>query len=244
MKQYNLTVNGQMLTYDGSVDKQPSHTVGYSFCHFNINGDEWDGTVKKAVFENRSSGDTLVVLLNSNNECEIPHEILEDSGQILVNLVGTILDADVVDYRITTGQVKLDREILVPIEGDNSTPPTPQEWETFFAPWEHPIATAESLDYGEQPTANVTEASGHKVFNFGIPSGRDGIDGQDGDDGFSPSASVTKVGGVATISITDKDGTTTAEIHDGEVTEAELTTALASKLSKGSATWGNLYGGE
>ena len=47
------------------------------------------------------------------------------------------------------------------------------------------------------------------------PAGADGIDGQDGADGFSPSASVTKVGNIATITITDKDGTTTAEIRDG-----------------------------
>lgn len=36
-----------------------------------------------------------------------------------------------------------------------------------------------------------------------------------GVDGYSPSATVTKEGGVATITITDKDGTTTAEIYDG-----------------------------
>ena len=42
-----------------------------------------------------------------------------------------------------------------------------------------------------------------------------GADGQDGADGFSPSASVSKAGSVATITITDKDGTTTADIYDG-----------------------------
>ena len=36
-----------------------------------------------------------------------------------------------------------------------------------------------------------------------------------GDDGFSPIATVTKVGDTATITITDKNGTTTAQIHDG-----------------------------
>ena len=36
-----------------------------------------------------------------------------------------------------------------------------------------------------------------------------------GNEGFSPSASVSKQGDTATISITDKDGTTTAEITDG-----------------------------
>ena len=43
-------------------------------------------------------------------------------------------------------------------------------------------------------------------------SGRDGVDGTDG---YSPSATVTKVGDTATITITDKNGTTTAQISDG-----------------------------
>lgn len=43
-----------------------------------------------------------------------------------------------------------------------------------------------------------------------------GADGTDGADGFSPSATVVKSGSVAIISITDKEGTTTAEVSDGE----------------------------
>lgn len=41
------------------------------------------------------------------------------------------------------------------------------------------------------------------------------FNGQDGQDGFSPIANVSKLGSTATISITDKNGTTTAEISDG-----------------------------
>ena len=37
-----------------------------------------------------------------------------------------------------------------------------------------------------------------------------------GSDGFSPSAKIEKVGDTATITITDKDGTTTATIKDGQ----------------------------
>lgn len=47
-------------------------------------------------------------------------------------------------------------------------------------------------------------------------TGATGADGQPGADGYSPSATVSKVGKVATITITDKNGTTTAEIRDGE----------------------------
>ena len=45
--------------------------------------------------------------------------------------------------------------------------------------------------------------------------GDPGPAGQDGADGYSPTATVSKSGGVATITITDKDGTTTAQVSDG-----------------------------
>lgn len=44
---------------------------------------------------------------------------------------------------------------------------------------------------------------------------RGGGGGQPGPPGYSPSASVEKVGDTATITITDKDGTTTAQVNDG-----------------------------
>ena len=50
----------------------------------------------------------------------------------------------------------------------------------------------------------------------GKPSrGATGQNGADGQDGVSPTATVSKSGTVATISITDKNGTTTATINDG-----------------------------
>lgn len=53
------------------------------------------------------------------------------------------------------------------------------------------------------------------------PTGATGPAGAAGADGFSPVATVTKSGTVATISITDKNGTTTATVSDGVVPETE-----------------------
>ena len=47
------------------------------------------------------------------------------------------------------------------------------------------------------------------------PTGPTGATGATGADGFSPTATVTKSGTVATITITDKNGTTTANVYDG-----------------------------
>lgn len=51
--------------------------------------------------------------------------------------------------------------------------------------------------------------------------GKDGTDGKDGADGFSPSAKVEKTGSVVTITMTDKDGTTTESFTEG--TDVDLT---------------------
>lgn len=77
-------------------------------------------------------------------------------------------------------------------------------------------------------TLSITDATGTQttVISDGAqgqqgPQGIQGIQGEqgpagaDGADGFSPSASVSKAGTTATISITDKNGTTTATISDG-----------------------------
>ncbi len=48
-----------------------------------------------------------------------------------------------------------------------------------------------------------------------VKIGINGTNGQNGADGFSPTATVTQTSGGATISITDKNGTTTANISNG-----------------------------
>ena len=88
-------------------------------------------------------------------------------------------------------------------------------------------ATAESVPYGTQPTVTVTggeldddtDIVDPFTFNFKIPAGQQGeqgVPGTPGQDGFSPIATVTKSGDVATITITDVNGTTTANIEDGD----------------------------
>ena len=71
-------------------------------------------------------------------------------------------------------------------------------------------AQATTLPDGSSATANYNAETG--VMSFGIPRGKDGTNG---DDGYSPTASVTKSGKVATITITDKTGTTSAQVEDG-----------------------------
>ena len=76
--------------------------------------------------------------------------------------------------------------------------------------------------------------------------GETGDKGDTGDDGYSPSASVSKSGNKATITITDKEGTTTADVYDGSSVPSGGTTGQV--LTKDSdmdydASWEDPSGG-
>lgn len=115
-------------------------------------------------------------------------------------------------------------------------------------------ATAESVPYGTQPTVTVTggeldddtDIVDPFTFNFKIPAGQQGeqgVQGVPGQDGFSPIATVTKTGTVATITITDAQGTTSTTISDGEVTQAQLDTKAPAILSTTSGLIANFSDG-
>lgn len=72
------------------------------------------------------------------------------------------------------------------------------------------------------------------VLDFTIPRGADGQDGSDGSDGFSPIATVSQTQSGATISITDSQGTTTANISNG----TDGAAGQAATISVGSTTTG------
>ncbi|MDV3426960.1 MAG: hypothetical protein LIR50_07205 [Bacillota bacterium] len=80
------------------------------------------------------------------------------------------------------------------------------------------VGSTTTGDPGTSASVTNSGTSSNAVFNFTIPKGDKGDtgeDGTDGVDGYSPTASVTKSGSTAIISITDKNGTTTASISDG-----------------------------
>ena len=72
---------------------------------------------------------------------------------------------------------------------------------------------------GEQGIQGIQGEQGEK--------GDKGDKGDTGDDGYSPTATVTKTGNTAVITITDKNGTTTASVYDG---------------SSSGGIWGNITG--
>ena len=84
------------------------------------------------------------------------------------------------------------------------------------------VATISITDKSGTTSAQVVDGAKGDKGDKGDPGigikgdkGDPGADGQDGADGFSPVASVSKSGNTTTISITDKNGTTSAQVFDG-----------------------------
>lgn len=91
------------------------------------------------------------------------------------------------------------------------------------------VGTTTTLPAGSNATVTNVGVPSAAVFNFGIPKGDTGAAGQDGTDGYSPTATVTKTGDTATITITDLNGTTTATVSDG--TDANVVDAYSTSTT-------------
>lgn len=96
-----------------------------------------------------------------------------------------------------------------------------------------PYVAVETVEEG----VLLTVRDAHEETQAVIYNGQKGDKGNPGVDGFSPTATVTKSGTVVTITITDKNGTTTATVSDGigndvywcsygATTSAQIETAL------------------
>ena len=93
---------------------------------------------------------------------------------------------------------------------------------------QHPISAITGLQKeldGKQPAGNyltadslqaATDAALAQAKASGEFDGADGQPGENGADGYSPTANVTQNGNGATITITDKNGTTTATVTNGK----------------------------
>ena len=91
------------------------------------------------------------------------------------------------------------------------------------AKWVGATAQANTLEPDELATASITEGEDGKIFNFGVPQGIPGIKGDKGDKGDTGATGATGAQGI--------------QGAPGEVTTAQLNTALALKADKAQEAW-------
>lgn len=109
--------------------------------------------------------------------------------------------------------------------------------------------TAQVTDGAKGDTGRTPEITANRagdtttIYSDSAPIAEihDGTPGQDGDDGYSPSASVSKSGRIATITITDKTGTTTAQVSDGQDGTPAIIDATPTEDSPNAVSSGGVY---
>ena len=223
-KNITLTVRSKTI-----VEQCPLHwssnTVDYITATFDLD-EEWsECDVVKAVWSGRRA--TIVTLLDANNTCVVPHEVLATVGKVMVNLTGTVYESGEEFTRITTYPFNaITIDATAKVDGDETAPVTPSQFDQYVEAVKSETekvtgmtAVAETLPTGSDATASYSDG----VLTLGIPRGDKGETGERGERGErgltgetgatgNGIESVTKTGTsglVDTYTITFTDGTST-----------------------------------
>ena len=126
-------VRGQALTLiNPNVNLIPvTDAVNQYLCQFEFSKD-WDALNKVVVFKNVSYNIIKEVYLSTSNECYIPWEVLSNSGEIFLEVIGTEVRGDVVTVRIPSTLLGFKWQIqegLLDVSANTS--PTPDLFEQF-----------------------------------------------------------------------------------------------------------------
>lgn len=124
-----------------------SYKVQYIEAHFDL-GQNWTGFDSvRAVWWNDFA--TIGTVLDSLGVCRVPAEVLRRKGPVMVNLVGSISDGEVLTDRLTTYPVESGAvDANSRVDGPDPHPATPSQVEQFAA------AVREDADRAEASAAS------------------------------------------------------------------------------------------
>ena len=128
------------------------NSVSYIEAHFEL-GENWDGFDSvRAVWVNGVV--KMATVIDSLGNCLVPHEVLENRGKVMVNLVGSISSGGVLSDRLTTAQIlAFDLPYNALVNGDNTEAITPSQFEQF-------VATVKAD--ADRAEAGASEAEGYR----------------------------------------------------------------------------------
>ncbi len=175
---HTVTINKNEIVNEGEYNVQS--------CNFQLTND-YNNLVNKAEF---TSNGTTYRMNIVNNKCEIPIEVLENTGIVTLGVYGYIADNDTLKLRYSPTPAVFTVEPGSYIaNAENSEGGTPSEYEQL----ESRVNTA--LNEIDEALDNV-ETAVNEANNLDVD--------------------VNKTGKVATIDVTKKDGTTkSVSVHDG-----------------------------
>lgn len=158
----NLKVDGQTLTLPEDSLGMVEKTLNYVKCVFDFTSEEWNETIKTAYFRNEKTGETASKILQ-NNECMIPHEVLEDEGYVSFSVVG-----EKENYRITSSAVSFFNNPTV--YGGEPSDPTPTEYEQII------VLSLETMKIAQQVRTDADNGKFNGATGATGPQGPPGKD--------------------------------------------------------------------
>ena len=99
-------------------------------CGFSFS-DDYDGLELYAVFYRDSTTNCFVPL--NDGKCILPHELLEDAGNLYVGAYGVKNTSSVVEKRVTTNAVAIRVEKSLSSSTSPAAAPSPDVWEQYAA---------------------------------------------------------------------------------------------------------------
>ena len=190
----SFKANEQALTRTGGECHYSSNKVSYVEAHFDL-GDNWSGydSVRAVWFTDFVRG--ISTVLDADGVCIVPTEVLKNRCKVMVNLVGSISDGDVLTDRLTTYPITaLVVDARASVDSTETAEITPSQFDQFVAIVRDEVAevtgmsaTAETLPEGSEATASYNDG----VLSFGIPKGDTGETGEQGPMGPAGPAGAT-----------------------------------------------------
>lgn len=154
--------------------------------------EEWDGYAKTAVFyANGDATNARSMVLDSENSCKVPWEVMTESGTLHIGIFG--VKGDVTR---TSNMVKIKIKQGTPRVETATSEPTPNVYEQLLkrlfgvhigsdVPTDSSVMAWVDPDSEEYAVLRFRNENGEFVDVPAI-KGKDGEDGQDGDDGYTP----------------------------------------------------------
>ena len=154
--------------------------------------EEWDGYAKTAVFyANGDATNAKNMVLDSENSCKVPWEVMTESGTLHIGVFG--VKGDVTR---TSNMVKIKMKQGTPRVETDTSEPTPNVYEQLLRrmfgvhigkdkPTDGSVMAWVDPDSEMYAVLRFRNESGEFVEAPAI-KGRDGEDGQDGEDGYTP----------------------------------------------------------
>ena len=226
----NYTVSGQRISGDCST-RYASNTVNYILAVFDLD-DNWQSFDSvRAVWH--TDFQCISTVLDMDGKCTVPQEVLAKTQKVRVNLVGSVVEDDVLTDRLTTYPIEaLIVDANARICGSETAEITPSQFEQYVAAVISAVANIRDIDSVElnQDYTLTFEFSDGTSTTVGPIRGEQGETGN----GIESVELTSTVGAVKTYTITFTDGTTTTfDVTDGEVTLDELAQLLPTETASG-----------